>query len=191
MQHLLYALILLLGMLTYGSMIVQMRQGTYVPSFFSRGVWFLLGINSFGGVLLGGGSKASLLLATILLIGNALVFALSYKKGSRTFGLAEKGSLMLLVASTLIWIFLRVPFIELVISLVAHFIGGIPTIARVAKRPDSEQAYHWYFYCTASILSVIASDKSSIKAVLFPVYFACFDGLIILLVNRKRLARLF
>ncbi len=190
MQNFLYIIILLLGIATYGSMVVQMYNGSYSPSFFSRGVWFLLGINSFAGVLLGGGSKASVILASTLLIGNTLVFAVSYKKGSRKFGTAEKVSLVLLVISTFLWVFLKAPYIGLIISLTAHFIGGIPTITRVAKKPDSEQAYHWYFYCTASILTLLASDKITLKAVLFPLYFASFDGLIILLANRKRVARI-
>ena len=125
-----------------------------------------------------------------MFIGNGAVFVVSYKKGSREFGTAEKFSLALLVISTVIWLVLQEPYIGLVMSLVAHFIGGIPTIVRVAKRPDSEQAYYWYFFFAASLLSIITSDKSDIKAVVFPIYFACFDGLIIILANRKRITNL-
>jgi hypothetical protein len=189
MSALPYILILLLGIATYVSAVWQMLSGHYSPSFFSRGVWFLLGINSFAGVLLGGGSNASVLLASTLFIGNAAVFAVSYKKGSREFGIAEKISLVLLIISTVTWAILNAPFLGLVMSLIAHFIGGIPTIWRVAKRPQSEQAYHWYFFFSASVLSIIASNSDSLKSVLFPVYFASFDGLIILLANRKRLAQ--
>jgi hypothetical protein len=191
MQHVLYALILLLGIATYVSAVWQMLIGQYSPSFFSRGVWFLLGINSFAGVWRGGGSHASVLLAGTLFFGNAAVFIVSYKKGSRQFHTAEKISLALLIISGLTWAVWQAPFLSLVISLVAHFIGGIPTIWRAINRAHSEQAYHWYFFFPASILSVIASNKSSFKAILFPVYFALFDGLIILLVNRRRIAKLF
>lgn len=190
MHLVLYILILFLGIATYTSAVWQMLNGQYTPSFFSRGVWFLLGINSFAGVLLGGGSKGSVILAATLLIGNSIVFAVSYKKGSRDFHFVEKISLVLLVLSGITWAILQAPFLGLIISLIAHFIGGIPTIWRVAKRPQSEQAYHWYFFSTASLLTLIASDKSSFKAVLFPVYFLCFDGLIILLANRKRIIKL-
>jgi hypothetical protein len=182
-----YILILLLGIATYASMVAQMLLNQYRPSFFSRGVWFLLGINSFGGVLLGGGSKASTILAGTLFIGNTVVFAVSYKKGSREFGLAEKISLVLLLLASSLWILLSAPFLSLVISLVAHFIGGIPTIERVIKRAHNEQAFHWYFFFTASILSIISSPDKTVSAILFPVYFACFDGLIIILANRHRL----
>jgi hypothetical protein len=191
MKAALYILILLLGTTAYASAVLQMQKGQYSPSFFSRGVWFLLGINSFAGVLLGEGSKASVILAGTLFAGNAAVFAASYKKGSREFGVVEKISLVLLLVSALVWAIFEAPFLGLIISLVAHFIGGIPTMWRVAKRPHSEQAYHWYFFFVASVLSIMASDNKALTAILFPVYFALFDGLIILLANRRHLLKKF
>ena len=186
MQELFYSLILILGITAYGSAVYQMQAGQYVPSFFSRGVWFLLGINSFAGVFLGNGSTAAVLLAATLFIGNTAVFIASYWKGSREFGVAEKISLILLLISGLAWTIMDAPYIGLIISLVAHFVGGIPTIWRVLKRPESEQAYHWYFFFVASLLSIIASDNKALTVRLFPLYFAIFDGLIILLTNRRR-----
>ena len=177
----------LLGITAYVTAVYQMLTNVYAPSFFSRGVWFLLGINSFAGVLLGGGSQSSIVLAGTLFIGNLAVFITSYRKGSREFGLVEKISLLLLIVSAALWIFLEAPYLGLIISLVAHFIGGIPTIWRVAKRPQSEQAYHWYFFTIASVLTIFNSDAGTVKSVTFAIYFACFDGLIILLANRKRL----
>ncbi|MDP3965549.1 MAG: hypothetical protein Q8Q13_01995 [bacterium] len=189
MQELLYILILLLGIATYASAVVQMLLGQYSPSFFSRGVWFFLGINGFAGVLLGGGSNASLLLAGTLFVGNTAVFAVSYKKGSREFGFSEKISLTLLLAGGLAWALLDAAFIGLIISLAAHFIGGIPTIWRVVKRSASEQAYHWYFFFIASVLSIIASPDKSLHTILFPAYFAIFDGTIIFLANMGRFTK--
>lgn len=181
------AVVFLLGMTAYGSAVYQMLKGQYSPSFFSRGVWFLLGINSFAGVLLGDGNNASIVLALTLLIGNTAVFITSYWKGSRDFGKAERVSLILLILSGVAWIVLNEPYIGLIISLVAHFIGGIPTIWRVAKRPESEQAYHWYFFFAGCIITLIFSSNRSLTIILFPLYFALFDGLIIFLANRKRL----
>lgn len=187
MQTVLLSLVFILGIVAYISAVWQMFAGQYKPSFFSRGVWFLLGINSFAGVFLGDGSKASVLLAAALLIGNTAVFAVSYAKGSRVFGAAEKISLGLLAVSGLLWAILDEPFLGLIISLVAHFIGGIPTIWRTIKKASSERAYHWYFFFVASVVGVIISPDRSLTAVLFPLYFALFDGLIIILSHRHRL----
>lgn len=190
LENIYFILIAFLGVTTYASAVYQILYGKYSPSFFSRGVWLLLGINSFVGVLFGSGTKASVILSATLLVGNLGVFLASYKKGSRDFGWVEKLSLVLLVIALLVWIFFKAPFVTLVISLVAHFIGGIPTIWRVAKNPESEQAWHWYFFFTACILTIIASPDKSISAILFPIYFGFFDGLIIVLANRKRILNL-
>lgn len=189
-ENVLFAAITLLGIATYASAVWQMLVGQYSPSFFTRGVWLLLGINSFVGVFYGEGTKASVILAATLLIGNAAVFLVSYKKGSRDFGAVEWASFALLIIALLIWLLLDTPFVTLIISLVAHFLGGIPTIWRTIKKPSSEQALHWYFFFTASVLSIIASPDKSLTAILFPVYFALFDGLIISLVNRKKIANI-
>lgn len=146
----------------------------------------MLGVISFAGVFFGDGSSASIALAATLLIGNAAVFVVSYKKGSREFGYVEKISLVLLFVAVGAWVTFDSPYLALVISLVAHFIGGIPTVWRVFKRPESEQAYHWYFFFTGCVISIVASEDKALTAILFPVYFAAFDGLIILLANRKR-----
>ena len=147
----------------------------------------MLGINSFAGVALSGGTAASVILAATLFIGNFAVFIVSLKKGSHQFGLVEKISLALLVISGLTWIFLDAPLVNLAIGLVAHFIGGLPTIWRTFKEPQTEKYLHWYFFLIASLLSIVASPDKSISVILFPVYFAIFDGIMIVLANRKRL----
>ena len=179
-----------LGVMTYASAVYQMLYSGYSPSFFSRGVWLLLGINSFIGVLFGDGTKQSVLLALTLLLGNLAVFLVSYKKGSREFGKVEKVSLVLLIFALLVWFVFKAPFLTLIISLVAHFVGGVPTISRTIARPENEQAVHWYFFFVASIVSIVASQDKSISAILFPVYFAFFDGVIIVLANRKKLQKM-
>lgn len=177
--------IAILGVLTYGSAVYQMFRGDYSPSLFSRAIWFLLGINSFAGVFLGGGSSASVVLALTLLLGNGAVFLASTKKGSRTFGKTEIISLVLFFVSCLIWIVFNAPIVNLAISLIAHFVGGVPTIVRTLKKPSSEKAVHWYFFFIASVLTIASSPIKTVDTILFPVYFGLFDGLIIVLVNRR------
>ena len=181
-----YILILLFGFATYISGVAQMLSGRYSPSFFSRGVWFLLGVNSFSGVLLGDGSTSSVALAGAFLVGNAAMFITSYKKGSREFGFTEKFSLAMLGMSAVAWFVVDAPLVNLWLGLIAHFIGAIPTFRRAIKRPESEQALHWYFFFVASVITIIASGERSVSTILFPVYFVLFDGSIIFLANRKK-----
>jgi hypothetical protein len=84
------------------------------------------------------------------------------------------------------WVIFDSPQLGFALSLSAHFIGGVPTICRVLKNPDSEQAYHWYFFFTGCIISIFANGSEDLKTIIFPLYFTFFDGLIILLANRSR-----
>lgn len=191
MSLIFYIIIIFLGASAYTSAVYQvLSRHHYKPNLFSRGIWFLLGINSFAGVVLSGGSKPSIILAGILLIGNAALFFISIKKSNRIFGTVEKASLGLLLISGVLWIVLDLALLNLIIGLVAHFIGGLPTFKRVLDDARSEQVYHWYFFALASFVAIIASPTKDIGVIIFPLYFLIFDLSIIILANRKYLRSL-
>jgi cation transport ATPase len=181
----LYVAITVLGLASYVIGVWKMLQNKYAPSTFSRVVWVLLAINSFAGVLLSNSSKASILLAAILLIGNAAVCIVSFAKGTREMGHLEYVCLALLIISGVIWIFFKAPLINLSISLIAHFIGAAPTYKKVWRNPKSENTAFWLLFFLASVLSIFVSDHSSLKTIILPIYFIFFDGSIVLLTLRK------
>jgi hypothetical protein len=176
MQTILYLSILLLGSASYTVGVWQMLHGKYAPSVFSRVVWLLLAVNSFAGVVLSKGSKASVLLALILLAGNAAICLTSFWKGTRSFGKLEWFCVALLIVSGLVWVFFRAPLINLGLSLLAHFIGAAPTYKRVWHNPKTESTAFWSLFFGASVLSIFASSGNTLSAVVFPIYFTLFDG---------------
>lgn len=185
MQFTLYISIAILGLSSYAIGAWKIICNEYSPSTFSRIVWVLLTINSFAGVILSNGSQASILLAAIALIGNITICGLSLFKGTKEMGNIEYVCLGLLVLSVLIWIFFRAPLINLIISLIAHFIGAAPTYKKVWRDPKSENMAFWSLFFLASVLSVFASDWFSLKTIILPLYFALFDGSIMVLALRK------
>lgn len=185
MQNFLYLLILLLGIASYASGLSQMLRGKYAPSVFSRLVWLLLACISFAGVIGSSGSRASILLAGILLAGNAAICLVSFWKGSRDFGKLEIFCLVLLGVSALVWWLFNAPLVSLCISLLAHLIGALPTYKRVWADSGSESTLFWFFFFAASLLSIFASAGSSLAAIALPVYFTLFDGSLFVLALRK------
>lgn len=185
MQNFLYFAILSLGIASYAVGVHQMLHGKYAPSVFSRIVWLLLAINSFAGVVASDGSTASALLAGILLAGNATMCFVSFWKGSKKFGALEFFCLLLLVISGFVWLLLDAPLVNLGIGLFAHFIGALPTYSRVITKPESESIVFWLLFFAASVLSIFASNGSTFTSIIFPVYFACFDGSLFMLSLRK------
>jgi hypothetical protein len=189
MQNILYLLILLLGGASYTVGVKQMLEGKYAPSVFSRVVWLLLAVNSFAGVVLSKGSKASVLLAGILLVGNAAICLTSFWKGTRSFGKVEWVCVALLAVSGIVWLLFRAPLVNLGISLLAHFIGAIPTYRRVWDKPSSESTAFWSLFFAASVLSIFASRGQGLSTVVFPIYFTLFDGSMFALSIRRNPTR--
>jgi hypothetical protein len=187
MQFFLFALITILGVASYGIGVWQMLKGKYIPSTFSRVIWVLLAINSFAGVFLSGGSQSSILLGAILLVGNIAVCIVSFWRGVKTIGTLEYICIALLLFSGLVWILFDAPLINLLISLIAHFIGALPTYKKVWRDPQSESVAFWSLFFLASVLSIFARDSDSLKAIILPIYYTLFDGSIFVLSVRKRL----
>lgn len=186
MAPLLFWAILGFGCASYIVGIRDILRNKYAPSAFSRVVWFLLAVNSYAALIASNSSSASILLGLIGLLGSLAVCVLSFWKGSRTFGRLEYICSSLLLLSVIIWILFQAPLVNLVISLVAHFIGGAPTYKKVWVNPASESTGFWFFFFFASVLSIFASPESSLKEILYPVYYTFFDGSIFALSLRKK-----
>lgn len=157
----------------------------YRPSIYSRVIWLFLAINNFASVLILKNNFTVILLAGLALLGNLSILLLSLKKSQKTFGRTELLSSILLAISLAVWTFTRLPLLNLTIGLIAHLIGGIPTYKKVIKNPRDEDTLFWLFFCIGSILTFIITNKTSVSAYLYPLYFALFDGLMVLLCLRR------
>lgn len=185
-----YIVITILGLSSYIIGLWKILINQYSPSTFSRVVWVLLAVNSFSSVALSNSSQASLLLAAISLAGNIAICIASFWKGTKEMGQLEYVCVALLILSGLVWIFFNAPLVNLGISLLAHFIGAGPTYKKVFRNPHSENMAFWLLFFLASVLSIFVSDTMSFKAIILPVYYALFDGSIIVLILRKSMMKL-
>jgi hypothetical protein len=158
----------------------------YAPSLFSRGVWLLLAGISSAGVVASGSGSGAVLLAGVFLVGNAVMFVLSLWKGTRGIGPLEHVCLGILVLSGLVWLVFDAPVLSLVISLLAHLVGGAPTYRRAWRRPGSESAGFWSLFFVASVVSLLSTLGEPAQSLVFPLYFVLFDGGMTALALRRR-----
>lgn len=189
MELVLYILILIFGVASYMVGLRQMMTNKYSPSVFSRVVWALLAMISFAGVVAGGSGPATIALAAIFLIGNIAICVTSFWKGVRSSGRLEYACLAILAASAVVWVVFNTPIISLTISLIAHFVGAVPTYAKVWRDPKSESAGFWSLFFIASLLTVLTSWGQPIYLLIFPIYFALFDGIMTFLALRRNRSR--
>ncbi|HSW71176.1 MAG TPA: hypothetical protein VLH77_04275 [Gammaproteobacteria bacterium] len=191
LQTNLYLIITLFGSASYLVGLWRMLTNQYSPSTFSRVVWVLLAINSFAGVILSHSSSTSILLGAILLIGNIAICIASLWKGSKEIGQLEYICIALLIISAFVWIFFKAPLVNLALSLFGHFVGACPTYKKVLYNPESEDLACWLLFFIASILSIFACNFVSLADIMLPLYYTLFDGSIVLLILRKKIAFIF
>lgn len=187
LQTTLYLAITLFGSASYCLGLWKMLTNQYSPSTFSRIVWTFLAINSIAGVILSHSNPTSILLAAIMVAGNIAICIASFWKGSREVGQLEYICVTLLVVSAFIWLFFKAPLVNLALSLFGHFVGASPTYKKVLQDPNSEDLGFWLLFFIASILSIFACDFISFRTIMLPLYYAIFDGSIVLLILRGKI----
>ncbi len=157
----------------------------YRPSLFTRMVWLALALNNLYSVIKLGNEIPTISLAWVTFLGSLLILIGSIFKGERTFGRNEKIASVLLVASLLLWLYGGIPIINLLIGLIAHLIGSIPTVVRAVKEPESENIPFWFFFALGSLIAFLSTDNSSFKGYIFILYFLIFDSAMVMLSLRR------
>jgi len=114
-------------------------------------------------------------LSAVQVLGSLLIFIAALKYTILKFGLVERISTLLLIASGAVWLIGDIPAINVAITLIAHFIAAIPTFAAVIKNPKSEKTMFWGYFAIASILALIVADKANFTQYMFPLYFAILN----------------
>lgn len=182
-------LIVLFIFASYFFGIKSIFQNKYTPSIYSRVVWIFLSINNFASVVALKNDYSVLLFAGLGLVGSFFILVLTLKKSKREFGTTEVISTILLIISLGVWMFTKLHLLNLSIGLLAHFIGGIPTIKKVFVDPEDEDTLFWLFFAVASILVLIKADKVNISGYLYPLYIVFFECLITILCFRRYLKK--
>jgi hypothetical protein len=177
-----YIVMGLFGFLAYGFGMYRIIRRRYQPNTFSRLVWVGIALNSFLAVLMGGGSSGSHALAGIILLGSLVMAIGSLWCGYRHFGIAEKTSLANLVVAVIIWIITQNPLLSLVMSLAAHFIGGIPTIVRIMRRPRSEPVMFWFLFLISALPALFIDGGTSWREMIVPLYFSFYNAGVVALI---------
>lgn len=164
-------------------------ENKYFPNIYSRIIWLLLAINGLISVILLKNSPSVILFAILGLVGNLLIFVLSLKKSKKIFGPVELISTIFLFVSLGLWIFTKLPFLNLSIGLIVSFIGGIPTFVKVIKEPNDEDILFWLFFALASGITLLDSYSTNISGYLFPLYYLVINVFVTLLCLRRYLKK--
>lgn len=165
-------------------------ENKYFPNIYSRIIWLLLTLNGLISVILLKNNSSVILYAVLGFIGSLLILILSLKKSKKVFGPVEFISTIFLLVSLGLWIFTKLPILNLSIGLIVSFIGGIPTFVKVIKNPNDEDILFWLFFALGSFVTILDSNRSNLSGYLFPLYYLITNTVMTLLCSRRYITRI-
>ncbi len=132
-------------------------------------IWTVLGSIAFFSQLAKGASY-SLILAGIQALGDALVFFLGIKYGIG--GLVKRDKIALVAAGIglVLWYLTSEAAIALFLVIVIDGIGGVLTILKSYKYPETETLSTWVLTCIAGFLAIISVGSFNPILLAFPIY---------------------
>lgn len=78
------------------------------------------------------------------------------------------------------------PLNALLIAVIVNTLGGLPTISKLIKDPDSEKFKSWIFILTSGICSLLSLEKYSLELLLFPIASFLMSSTIVALILKRR-----
>jgi len=115
-------------------------------------------------------------------IGCAVVAAIAFWKGKKGWTFTDKLCLLCAGVSVAIWYLSGSALIGLCITLVADFIGAIPTIKHALEEPHDESKHAWLVFSIGTAVSLFGVSKLEFEELVFPIYFVFIDSIIASLV---------
>ena len=180
-----YLLIIILISASYFFGAKAITENKYFPSIYSRVIWLMLALNGLISVILLKNNFSVILYGILGFLGSFLILILSLKRSKKIFGPIELVSTIFLFFSLGLWIFTKLPFLNLSIGLIVSFIGGIPTFVQVIKNPKEEDILFWLFFSLGSFVTILNSDRSNISGYLFPLYYLVTNSAMTILCARR------
>lgn len=103
-------------------------------------------------------------------IGILAVAALSLKYGEEGWTTLDKACLIGAGAGLAVWAITSEPVFAFFLTTIIDAVGGIPTILKAYRRPETESRAAWAMFLVANSLNLLAISEWSLVIALYPVY---------------------
>ena len=122
-------------------------------------------------------------------IGCIISFIFSIKYGIGGWSKTDIICLILALFGIYLWTSTNNPTLALYASLVADFVGTIPTFIKTYHFPNTEYWLTYFIDIIAGSLNILANKTFNFNALIFPAYMIIVSATIILIIYRKSLCR--
>lgn len=144
-------------------------KGEFKPQRTTRLILLIL-TSIFVASLYAQGDKSSIYLALLQWCGSIAIFVLSLKYGVGGKDKIDYVVLGLAVLAIVIWKITDNPTLALYMSILADFIGILPTLIKSYKSPESEDPKFYFSDVLAGFFSVLALKTFAFSELAFPAY---------------------
>ncbi|MDD5252150.1 MAG: hypothetical protein PHT12_06000 [Patescibacteria group bacterium] len=138
-----------------------------------------------GGMLASGAYNGQIIAATLAAWA---VFALSIRLGKPGWSKTDRFCLALAVLGIILWLVFRNPVFGIVASLVADFLGAIPTAISAWHDPTRENKLAWAIFWLGGLSATLAVPQWTLAHAAQPLVFFAEENLILgIILFRSRL----
>lgn len=93
---------------------------------------------------------------------------------------------LIAVGGIILWLLTDEPVLAIVISIIADFFSGLPTIRKTIKRPRSEYAPTYLMSALAMVVTIFAVQSWSFAAGAFPIYVLTVNLFMVWIITTRR-----
>lgn len=174
----------------YVPYIANVLRGKTRPERAGWFIWFVLGTVMFAAQLAKGGNQ-SLWIILVHIVGNGLIFLLSFKFGDGGFNKRDKMTLAIAAGGIALWAITREPTLALLVSIAVDALGAALITIKAYKKPYEETLVTWVLGTVAGVCSILAVQNPASVLIIYPIYAALNSGVIVFAVvySKWRLER--
>lgn len=163
-------------------------NGETKPSRATFGIWSFIGIIEASSYA-ASGARATVLLPLVYVVGDIVVFILSFKRGLGGLQPLDIFCLLGAILGAGFWAITKNPHLALYLSMSASACGFIPTLRKVYMLPHSENRLAWSMDVVSALCNLLAVTKLELYFVLYPLYLLVFDSGVVGLIAFPRTSR--
>ena len=179
----------IVGLLTPIIGIRSILKGEFKPQRTTRFILLIL-TSIFVASLYAQGDKSSIYLALLQWGGGVAIFVLSLKYGVGGKDKLDFVVLGLAILAVVIWKVTDNPTLALYMSLLADFIGILPTLIKSYKSPETEDPKFYFSDVLAGLFSILALKTFAFSELVFPAYIFFINLLCVVLILLGRRSNL-
>lgn len=167
--------LLVVEIFAYGYGYLAIFRGEWKPSKFSWLIWVFIDLMILFTTKASGNNTESLWLLRYYIVGSGIVALLAFRYGESGWTWWDIGCLAGGILSVVIWKIIGTAEFPLILALIGHFCGFMPTIIKSWLRPYNENRIVWFTYIVGTVIAMLGISGFDFgawtwEAAFFPVY---------------------